>query len=278
MSDKNFDENVISGFGDEWERFDQSNLSAQECSLLFDRYFKIFPWFKLDSDSVGADIGCGSGRWAQLVAPKVGLLHCFDPSDALEVAKRNLDEQVNCKFHKKSIDRLGLDENSLDFAYSLGVLHHIPDTQAGLNAIAKFLKPGAPFLVYLYYALDNRPFWFRLVWKISNVFRLFISRLPYSLRYFSSQLIAIFIYFPLAWIAYIFEKIGVDVRNFPLSSYRNVSFYTMRTDSLDRFGTRLEKRFSKEQIERMMIIAGFDSIQFSESEPFWCAVGFKNEK
>ena len=68
------------------------------------------------------------------------------------------------------------------------------------------------------------------------------------------------------------------MRNFPLSSYRNVSFYTMRTDSLDRFGTRLEKRFSKEQIERMMIIAGFDSIQFSESEPFWCAVGFKNEK
>ena len=33
MSDKNFDENVISGFGDEWERFDQSDLSAQECSL-----------------------------------------------------------------------------------------------------------------------------------------------------------------------------------------------------------------------------------------------------
>ncbi len=276
MSDKNFDENVISGFGDEWERFDQSELSVHECSLLFDRYFKIFPWFKLDSGSVGADIGCGSGRWAKLVAPKVGLLHCFDPSNALEVAKRNLEEQANCKFHKKSIDRLDLEENSLDFAYSLGVLHHIPDTQAGLNAIAKFLKPGAPFLVYLYYALDNKPIWFRLVWKISNVFRLFISRLPYTLRYFSSQLIAIFIYFPLAWIAYIFEKIGVDVRNLPLSSYRNVSFYTMRTDSLDRFGTRLEKRFSKDQIERMMIVAGFDSIQFSETEPFWCAVGLKN--
>ena len=133
--------------------------------------------------------------------------------------------------------------------YSLGVLHHIPDTQAGLNAIAKFLKPGAPFLVYLYYALDNRPFWFRLVWKISNVFRLFISRLPYSLRYFSSQLIAIFIYFPLAWIAYIFEKIGVDVRNFPLSSYRNVSFYTMRTDSWTDLGHGWRNDFQRSKLK-----------------------------
>ena len=50
---------------------------------------------------------------------------------------------------------------SMDFGYSLGVLHHVPDTLAGIKACAKALKPGAPFLVYLYYAFDNRPAWFR---------------------------------------------------------------------------------------------------------------------
>ena len=41
------------------------------------------------------------------------------------------------------------------------------------------------------------------------------------------------------------ERLGTDVRHFPLSAYRDRSFYTMRTDALDRFGTRLERRFSR---------------------------------
>ena len=33
-------------------------------------------------------MGCGSGRWASLVAPRVGHLNCIDPSSAIDVAKR----------------------------------------------------------------------------------------------------------------------------------------------------------------------------------------------
>jgi hypothetical protein len=49
----------------------------------------------------------------------------------------------------------------------------------------------------------------------------------------------------------------------------------MRTDALDRFGTRLEQRFSRTQIEQMMITAGLKDIRFSEREPFWVACGIK---
>jgi hypothetical protein len=45
----------------------------------------------------------------------------------------------------------------MDFGYSLGVLHHLPDPRAGLAACVTKLKPGAPMLVYIYYAFDNRP-------------------------------------------------------------------------------------------------------------------------
>ena len=48
------------------------------------------------------------------------------------------------------------------------------------------------------------------------------------------------------------EKIGFKVDNWPLSSYRRTSFYTMRTDSRDRFGTPLEQRFSRSEILAMM--------------------------
>ena len=46
-------------------------------------------------------------------------------------------------------------------------------------------------------------------------------------------------------------------------------------DALDRFGTRLEKRFTRAQIERMMAEAGLEKIAFSDREPFWCAIGYK---
>ena len=50
----------------------------------------------------------------------------------------------------------------------------------------------------------------------------------------------------------------------------------MRTDALDRFGTRLEQRFTRNKIDEMMRAAGLERIIFSEAEPYWCAVGFKN--
>jgi SAM-dependent methyltransferase len=273
MIEKNIDESTVRGFGDEWERFDQSVLSSAERQKIFDSYFSIFPWKKLPSDAVGFDLGCGSGRWAKLVAPLVGKLHCIDPSSALEVAKRNLAGNTNCVFHRSGVDAIPLNDGSMDFGYSLGVLHHIPDTQSALTACVKKLKPGAPFLVYLYYAFDNRPRWFREIWKLSEVLRCSVSRLPYGLRYFVSQVIAGLVYLPFAKIAYVLEKLGLNLSNIPLSAYRHLTFYSMRTDALDRFGTRLEQRFTKNQIQIMMEVAGLGDIVFSNKVPYWCAIG-----
>jgi hypothetical protein len=67
----------------------------------------------------------------------------------------------------------------------------------------------------------------------------------------------------------------MNVGGVPLSAYRNASFYTMRTDALDRFGTRLEQRFSRPQIEHMMAAAGLTNIRFSDKEPYWVACGVR---
>jgi len=272
----NLDSKVVQGFGDEWSRFDQSVLAGQEHKQLFESYFSIFPWNALPPNAEGFDLGCGSGRWAVLAAPRVGTLHCIDPADAaLEVAKRNLAENPNCTFHLASVDSIQLEDGSQDFGYSLGVLHHVPDTAAGILACAGKLKPGAPLLLYLYYAFDNRPGWFRLLWKISEIGRFILSRLPNPLRFAASQVIAALIYWPLARLALFAEKLGMRADPLPLSIYRKRSFYVMRTDALDRFGTRLEQRFTKTRIREMMESAGLDNIRFSDDPPYWCAVGVK---
>lgn len=273
----NRDEAVIAGFGDEWSRFDQTSPALQdELDELFEKYFDVFPWGSLPPNAVGFDMGCGSGRWAKRVAPRVKTLHCCDPSkDAIAVARRNLREADNVRYHVAGVSEIPFESDTMDFGYSLGVLHHIPDTRAGLAACIRVLKPGAPFLLYLYYALENRPVWFRVLHDASGIARILISRLPHRMRYLISQLVAAGIYFPLARAARVLELLGIDINNFPLSQYRTQSFYTMRTDALDRFGTSLERRFTKAAVAQMMEEVGLTDIRFREDVPYWCACGTK---
>ena len=273
---RNINQNVVDDFGKEWKSFNQNSLSTAELKNMFENYFSIFLWDTLPDNSVGFDLGCGSGRWAKFVAPKVGKLFCIDPStEALNVAKQKLNNFNNIIFVNNSVDNLILEDNSMDFGYSLGVLHHIPDTQAGLNSCVEKLKKNAPFLVYLYYRFDNKPLWFRIIWQFSNLIRKVISKSPFPVKYILTQLIAISIYYPLSRLSKVLSLLGFAVENIPLSWYKDKSLYTLRTDSLDRFGTKLEHRYTKSEITGMMKKAGLHNISFNNKSPYWCSIGYK---
>ncbi len=273
---ENIDHATVRDFGREWQRFDQTGISQDELLRIFGQYFAIFPWESLPRDATGFDAGCGSGRWAALVAPRVGHLHCVDASsEALAIAQKNLISLSNVSFHVAALDAMPLSDGGMDFGYSLGVIHHLPDPQAGLAACVKKLKPRAPMLIYIYYAFDNRPAWFRLLWHASNLLRRSISKAPFRLKSAIAEFIAAFVYWPLARGARLFERLGCNVANWPLSTYRWHSYYIMRTDALDRFGTRLEHRMTQAKIKAVMEEAGLRDIRFSDSVPFWCAVGHK---
>ncbi|MES2753382.1 MAG: class I SAM-dependent methyltransferase [Pseudomonadota bacterium] len=277
MSDRpNIDLKTVAGFGEEWAAYDQTAMTEEEWRGHFDGYFSVFPFADLPPDAEGFDLGCGSGRWAAGMAARVGTLHCIDPSaQALDVARRRLAGRGNAQFHHAGVDDIPLADTSQDFGYSLGVLHHIPDTQAAMRRCVDKLKPGAPFLVYIYYSFDNRPGWFRTIWQASDVLRRGIARLPFGPRKLVTSAIAAGVYWPLTRLALAAEKLGRDVSAFPLSAYRDYSFYTMRTDALDRFGTRLEQRFSRRQIEAMMTASGLTDIKFRDGIPYWVACGRK---
>jgi hypothetical protein len=107
------------------------------------------------------------------------------------------------------------------------------------------------------------------------LFRKIISRLSPRIRLVISQIIAFIVYWPLARFAAIVERLGYSPSAIPLAFYRNRTFYVMRTDACDRFCTSLEQRFTRREIEQMLIGAGFDEIRFSERPPYWCAVARK---
>lgn len=273
----NVDQRTVDSFADEWSRYDQSELSEDELRRMFENYFRVFPWDQLPANARGFDLGCGTGRWAKFAAERVSHLTLIDVSQTiLDVARRNLAGAKNIEFLQGSANNLPLDKESQDFGYSLGVLHHIPDTPMALASCVEVLKPGAPFLVYLYYRFDNRPKWFAAIWKVSELARRAICKVPARAKHILTDILAATVYWPLARLSWLCDKTGLNAKNFPLYEYRNFSFYTMRTDSRDRFGTPLEQRFTCEEISEMMRDAGLTDVTFSDSEPYWCAVGIKN--
>jgi SAM-dependent methyltransferase len=215
----NRDDRTVHGFGAEWNRFDQKALPGDELTRIFGMYFDIFPWSSLPANAVGFDLGCGSGRWARLVSPRVGTLHCIDPAaEALAVAQKNLaaDGAKNVTFHHAGVDQIPLGDSSMDFGYSLGVLHHVPDTAAGIAACVRKLKPGAPLLLYIYYAFDNRPPWYRWLWRGSEAVRRVVSRMPDRARFLTADVVAGSVYFPMARLGKLAEKAGLPVSALPL--------------------------------------------------------------
>ena len=102
--------------------------------------------------------------------------------------------------------------------------------------------------------------------------------MPGRLKRFSCNLLAVFFYMPFVLLSRFLKLFGVSKKiraRIPLHSYENTSFYIIRNDALDRFGTPLEQRFSRKKIGEMMQVAGLEDIRFSEQAPYWHAVGRK---
>ena len=272
--DQNLDQQVIDSFGHEWSAFDYAESETDDAlDTQFLAYCTPIDLTQFNSkSSVAADFGAGSGRWASRLLPHFSLVYALEPSDgANKVLKNKFSKESRMTILQETVGANSIPARSLDLAMSLGVLHHIPDTGLAIKDVASRIKSGGVFLCYLYYKLENKPLYYRGLFWTSNSLRWVISRLPYALRKLIARVIATLIYLPLARTAKLLTSTGKNVSNFPLHHYANMPFVMLQNDALDRFGTRLEQRFSKKEITEMLGSADFDlaTLKFSDVEPFW---------
>jgi SAM-dependent methyltransferase len=270
----NIDEKTVKSFGEEWSKF--SSFSPQEIKTAGDQYFDIVPEHTYLQKNV-LDVGCGTGRWSKYLSSKAGFIEAIDPSDAVFSAARLLQENKNVRISRASVDNLPFNDESFDLVFSLGVLHHIPDTRKAMHDAVQKVRQGGYFLVYLYYNLDNRGPFFKSLFALSNMMRYLVSGLPSSLKRFACDMLAISLYMPFVLLSrfFVFLRAKKALKYIPLSYYHDKSFNIIRNDSLDRFGTPLEQRFSKNEIIEMMKSCGLEEIVVSEKEPYWHAIGKK---
>lgn len=276
IDDSNIDRSTVDSFGEEWKSFHEFN--TRDLQRLGDSYFDIITADMLNTNSIAADFGCGSGRWTKYIAPRVKKIAAIDPSEAIFAADELLADVNNAELFKASISNLPFDDNYFDFGFSLGVLHHIPDTNQALRDCVKKIKPGGYFLVYLYYDFEDRGALFKGLYRLSNAIRKPISKMRPGPKKFICSILAVLFYMPFVLFSRLLRFFGVPKRirsRIPLHGYEWTSFYIIRNDALDRFGTPLEQRFSKAQIETMMKDGGLEDITFGKEIPYWHAVGRK---
>ena len=274
-SSENIDASVVNDFGEEWKKFSIHN--DESVKELRKEYFDIIDENIVNKNTYMIDIGCGSGRWTDYFVDKAGFIEAIDPSDSVFVADKMLGTKDNVRVTKASVDTIPWDDETFDFGMSIGVLHHIPDTKQALINCVKKIKRGGHFYVYLYYRFDNRGFLFKAIFFLSNILRLLISRMPPFLKRLTCDILAIVIYWPLSRFAKLLHWLNLHkiAKKIPLEPYYNKPFYNLRNDCLDRFGTKLEQRFTRLEITQMMTEAGLGNIKFGEQGAYWHAVGKK---
>jgi len=139
-------------FGYEWTQYSQLTDADRE---------EFLDWIKpLTPDAfagrVVLDGGCGKGRHIYLAAQfhareVVGV----DLSDAVESAFQNTRHLPNVHVLQADIFNLPF-ANPFDVAYSIGVIHHLPDPKQGFLGLCKHVRPGGRVSVWVYGKEGNR--------------------------------------------------------------------------------------------------------------------------
>ena len=269
----NIDNEVVKTFGEEWTKF--KDYSDEEIRLAGAMYFDILNDSIINKNTYALDIGCGTGRWTLCLSERIGFIEAIDPSDAIFAAADLLKDVKNVRLTKASIETIPFPDETFDFVMSIGVLHHIPNTQQAIIDCVKKLKTNGYFYCYLYYNLEDKSIFYKSLFWISNLFRMFVCKFPPKLKRFTCDILAVLLYMPFVLLGRILNFMGLQriSKNIPLSDYTDKSFFVIRNDSLDRFGTKLEQRFSKQEVIDLMTKAGLSDIIVSESSPYYHAIG-----
>jgi SAM-dependent methyltransferase len=249
-------------FGEEWQKFPRI---LPEHKNEFALYFDLVDILRL-KDSRVCDLGCGIGRWSYFLKDRCRELVLVDFSEAIFVARFNLRECNRALFFMGDLKRLPFKDNYADFLFCIGVLHHLPTN--ALEEVRKLKNYAPTLLIYLYYTLDNRPLIFRALLSFVTIIRKFLSKIRnQGLRIFFTELFAILLYYPLIGLGKIFNIFGLG-RYVPLyEAYNGKTLKRIRQDVYDRFFTRIEQRFSRNEI--LALKDTFKNVTVSEALPFW---------
>ncbi len=141
----------VASFSFEWNRHRKTQLddaTSRESEETFREKTGLSP-----EDVAGRlvlDVGCGMGRFADVVSRWGGQVVAIDLSLAVEAAHANLGGRDNVRILQANLFHLPFRLGTFDIVYSLGVLHHTPDCEKAFRQLVPFVRPGGRLCVWVY--------------------------------------------------------------------------------------------------------------------------------
>jgi SAM-dependent methyltransferase len=272
MSKVTVAERTINDFGDQWTRFVSNDGFYGSKELFADI---VGPAIGLD-ELVGKkvlDVGSGTGRIvSMLIAAGADHVTAVEPSDAFYALEKNValirhqtDQDVLCL--RVAGDQMNL-PYSYDVAFSIGVLHHIPDPDPVMRKVHAALVPGGKFVVWLYGKEGNGLYLF-----IIEPLRKLTQYLPHP------------VLMGIVWVLYpillLYRQVCRLVK-LPLSDYIVNVLFRMAPEKrrlviYDQLNPAYAKYYTENEAADLMRRAGFSGVSVLSRRGYsWIAVGEKS--
>jgi SAM-dependent methyltransferase len=251
--------NYADSFGYQWQRFQRTQLDHANRDLSeldFARKTGLAP-----QDLKGKlvlDVGCGMGRFAEVVTRWGARVVGIDLSTAAEIAAKNLSDREFVGF-QADVFSLPFAPESFDCIYSMGVLHHTPDCEKAIKALPQYLKPGGALAVWLYSRYNN---WYRF----SDQYRKLSHRMsPRTLHNFFRVAVPFFYWLDrgLRVVPVIGKPVaGVVHLVFPVN--RDPDPEVRLLDTLDWYSPKYQSKHTYEQVFRWFESCGMEAVSIGE--------------
>jgi len=171
--------NYANNFGMQWNHFKKTQLdSFSGTTISKDRFWKSTGWKAEEmKNKLVLDVGCGSGRFAEIALQTGAIVFALDYSTAVDAIKDNFSGFENLHLIQGDIYALPFNLESFDYVYSLGVLQHTPNVEKAFKSLPPVLKFGGKICVDYYeksfLSLLLPKYWLRPITKNINQNMLF---------------------------------------------------------------------------------------------------------
>tara|TARA_Y100001934_G_scaffold157730_1_gene188785 strand:- start:715 stop:1698 length:984 start_codon:yes stop_codon:yes gene_type:complete len=256
--------NYADNFGDQWKRFPKLQLdSFNGTSISNDRFYGAVNLSEADlKGKLILDVGCGTGRFAEIALKSGAYVVGLDYSLAAYVAANNLNHYSNFRAIRGNIYNLPFKKNSFDLVYCLGVLQHTPDVEKAFKSLPSMVKESG-FLIVDYYWKRLRSV---LGWKYP--IRLITSRLKESTTLKILQVLHP-IFYPLSVVVIKTPLLGkalsrlIPVVNY-VNDYPELSDEMLREfsflDTYDNWAPKFDQPQTAKTVKRWALESGLDHV------------------
>jgi SAM-dependent methyltransferase len=236
-------------FSFEWNAHDRTQLDIYRDDEPSKREFVCKTGFTPNflAGKLVLDAGVGAGRYTDVASRWGADVVAVDLSYAVEAAQRNLGERPNVWIAQADIGALPFPPASFDVVFSIGVLHHTPDTRAYFNKLVPLVKPGGVIAIWVYpnsEAYMTRQRWVRFVNKLPE--RMFYAWCRWFVPWAEARLDR-----PL---------VGAIRRAFPFPTHGLGVEYDI-LDTFDGYSPAFHGVHSPEEVEAWFREAGLEDVQ-----------------